>query len=96
MHFFTEAVFENAVQALFREKLGYTYIYGPNIVRDRTEPHYRRAGVRNGDDYNPMRTLERKQLKFAANFAEHFAGGHEKRGCTFVQPLGFQCSGRET
>ena len=29
-------------------------------------------------------------------FAEHFAGGHEKRGCTNVQPLGFQCSGRET
>lgn len=38
MPFFTEAVFENAVLALFCEKLGYEYIYGPSIVRDRTEP----------------------------------------------------------
>ena len=38
MSFFTEAVFENAVLALFRDKLGYEYIYGPSIVRDRTEP----------------------------------------------------------
>ncbi len=36
--FFTEAVFENAVLAQFRDKLGYEYIYGPSIVRDRTEP----------------------------------------------------------
>ena len=38
MPFFTEAVFENAVLALFRDKLGYEYIYGPSIVRDRAEP----------------------------------------------------------
>ena len=38
MPFFTEAVFEHAVLALFRDKLGYEYIYEPSIVRDRTEP----------------------------------------------------------
>lgn len=37
MHF-TEAHFENAILELMREKLGYEYIYGPEVERDYTEP----------------------------------------------------------
>ena len=39
MHF-TEANFENAIIELFREQLGYDYVYGPEVVRDYTEPIY--------------------------------------------------------
>ena len=33
MHF-TEDDFENAILELFREQLGYDYVYGPNVIRD--------------------------------------------------------------
>lgn len=39
MHF-TEANFENAIIELFREQLGYNYVYGPEVARDYTEPIY--------------------------------------------------------
>ena len=39
MHF-TEANFENAIIELFREQLGYDYVYGPEVARDYTEPIY--------------------------------------------------------
>jgi hypothetical protein len=32
MHF-TEDDFENAILELFREQLGYDYVYGPNVMR---------------------------------------------------------------
>ena len=35
---FTEANYENAIIGLFRDTLGYEYIYGPNVVRDYTNP----------------------------------------------------------
>jgi len=35
---FTEKNYENAVIALFRDTLGYTHIYGPNIERDYANP----------------------------------------------------------
>ncbi len=35
---FTEANFENCIIELFRDKLGYEYHYGPDIVRDYREP----------------------------------------------------------
>lgn len=35
---FTEADFENCIIELFRDKLGYEYHYGPDIVRDYREP----------------------------------------------------------
>ena len=38
--FYTEADFENAVLQLFRESLGYSYAYGPDIVRDYQSPIY--------------------------------------------------------
>ena len=39
MHF-TEDDFENAILELFREQLGYDYVYGPNVMRDYAEPLY--------------------------------------------------------
>ncbi len=39
MHF-TEAHFENAILELFREHLGYDYVYGPDGARDYSEPLY--------------------------------------------------------
>ena len=35
---FTEANFENAIIELFRDQLGYDYLYGPDVVRDYTQP----------------------------------------------------------
>ena len=37
---FTESHYENAVLQLFQEKLGYTYIYGPDVERDYHSPLY--------------------------------------------------------
>ena len=35
---FTEANFENAILEIFRDLLGYEYLYGPDVVRDFAEP----------------------------------------------------------
>lgn len=35
---FTEANFENAIIELMRDYLGYDYLYGPDVVRDYTQP----------------------------------------------------------
>ena len=35
---FTESNYEQAIIELFRDQLGYEYIYGPDIERDYTEP----------------------------------------------------------
>jgi hypothetical protein len=35
---FTEANFENAIIELFRDQLGYDYLYGPDVVHDYTQP----------------------------------------------------------
>jgi type I restriction enzyme R subunit len=37
---FTEANYENAVIDLFRDTLGYTYTYGPDVTRDYANPLY--------------------------------------------------------
>lgn len=37
---FTESNYENAVLQLFREQLGYTYLYGPDVARDYHSPLY--------------------------------------------------------
>ena len=36
---YTEAIYENAVIQLI-EQLGYTHVYGPDVVRDYTDPLY--------------------------------------------------------
>lgn len=35
---FTEAHFENAILEIFRDLLGYEYLYGPDVERDHSEP----------------------------------------------------------
>ncbi len=37
---FTESHYENAILQLFREQLGYTYLYGPDVERDYHSPLY--------------------------------------------------------
>ena len=37
---FTESDYESAVLQLFREQLGYNYLYGPDVVRDYHSPLY--------------------------------------------------------
>lgn len=37
---FTEASFENAIIELYRDRLGYTYKYGPEVDRDYHDPFY--------------------------------------------------------
>ena len=37
---FTEANYENSVIELFRNDLGYEYVYGPDIERDFYNPLY--------------------------------------------------------
>ena len=37
---YTESHYENAVLQLFREQLGYTYLYGPDVERDYHSPLY--------------------------------------------------------
>jgi len=37
---YTEANYENAVIEVFRDTLGYAYVYGPDVVRDYTDPLY--------------------------------------------------------
>ena len=40
---YTESQYENAVLQLFREQLGYTYLYGPDVERDYHSPLYEDA-----------------------------------------------------
>ena len=37
---FTEDNYENAVIELFRDSLGYSYVYGPDVERDYKLPLY--------------------------------------------------------
>ena len=37
---FTEEKYENAIIEAFRDTLGYTYVYGPDVARDYTDPLY--------------------------------------------------------
>ena len=40
---YTEANYENAILQLFQQELGYSYIYGPDVERDRHSPLYEAA-----------------------------------------------------
>lgn len=57
MHF-TEAHFEKAILELMREKLGYDYIYGPEVVRDYTEPLHIDLVRQSLYDINPALSAE--------------------------------------
>lgn len=50
---FTEAQFENAIIELFRDKLNYTYYYGPDIARDYRKPYYEDMLLQALENLNP-------------------------------------------
>ena len=37
---FTEAAYENAIIEIFRDTLGYSHTYGPDVTRDYSDPLY--------------------------------------------------------
>jgi type I restriction enzyme R subunit len=37
---YTEANYENAIIEVFRDTLGYTYVYAPDVARDYADPLY--------------------------------------------------------
>ena len=57
MHF-TEAHFENAILELFREQLGYDYVYGPEVERDYSEPLYIEQLRASLQELNPLLPAE--------------------------------------
>jgi len=57
MHF-TEAHFENAILELFRERLGYDYVYGPEVERDYADPLYAEQLQRSLQELNPLLPAE--------------------------------------
>ena len=50
---FTEANFENAIIELFRDQLGYDYHYGPDVVRDYSQPLHLELVRASLQDINP-------------------------------------------
>ncbi len=57
MHF-TEAHFENAILELFREQLGYDYVYGPEVEREYSEPLYIEQLRASLQELNPLLPAE--------------------------------------
>src|SRR5574344_1008090 len=58
---FTEANFENAIIELFRDELGYDYLYGPNVERDYTQPLYMeqlRASLQDINSWLPKAAID--------------------------------------
>ena len=54
---FTEANYENSVIELFRNDLGYEYVYGPDIERDFYNPLYEDVLLDSLYRLNSIRTL---------------------------------------
>lgn len=50
---YTESQYENAIIELFRDKLGYTYFYGPDVVRDYRKPYYEDMLIQSLETINP-------------------------------------------
>jgi type I restriction enzyme R subunit len=50
---FAESNFENAIIELMRDTLGYTYLYGPNVVRDYHSPLYEEQLKNSLSEINP-------------------------------------------
>ena len=51
---YTEAHFENAVVELMRERLGYCYLYGPDMDRDLHNPLYEPILIESLERINPL------------------------------------------
>lgn len=50
---FTESQYENAIVELFRDQLGYTYCYGPDIARDYRKPYHEEMLFSSLETINP-------------------------------------------
>ena len=72
MHF-TEAHFENAILELFRERLGYDYVYGPEVERDYTDPLHAEQMRASLQELNPL--LPAEALEEALVRIRTFEGG---------------------
>jgi len=70
---FTEANFENAVIELFRDQLGYDYLYGPDIVRDYTQPLHLEQLRASLQDINPW--LPKAAIDETVNEIMSYEGG---------------------
>ncbi len=51
---FTESNFEHAIIELLRDHMGYEYLYGPNVVRDYTQPLHMEQVRASLHDINPL------------------------------------------
>ena len=68
-HKFTENSYEQALISLFRDELGYEYIYGPDIERDYRKPFYVDALVPAIKRINP--TLPKEAIDEALRQIQH-------------------------
>lgn len=50
---FTESQYENAIIELFRDQLGYTYCYGPDVARDYRKPYHEEMLFSSLETINP-------------------------------------------
>lgn len=70
---YTEANYENAVIEVFRDTLGYAYVFGPDVVRDYTDPLYMAELLPALRRVNPK--LPEAALAEAVYKLRHFEGG---------------------
>ncbi len=70
---FTEANFEKAIIELFRDQLGYDYLYGPDVVRDYTQPLHLELLRTSLQDINPW--LTKTAIDETVNKIMNYEGG---------------------
>ena len=70
---FTESNYENAILQLFREQLGYNYLYGPDVERDYHSPMY--EGVLLPTLRRINRSLPEEAVTEAVYKLQNFEGG---------------------
>ena len=70
---FTEANFENAIIELFRDQLGYDYLYGPDVVRDYSQPLHLELLRASLQDINPW--LPKTAIDETVNKIMNYEGG---------------------
>ena len=80
---YTEAYYENSVIELFRDKLGYEYIYGPDIERDFYSPLY--DSILEESLYSLNRNLPSDAIQDAMYKLKNFENGElvQKKFCLY-------------
>ncbi|MDR1947256.1 MAG: type I restriction endonuclease subunit R [Desulfovibrio sp.] len=82
---FAEADYENAVIEMFREHLGYTYRYGPDIARDYADPLYEADLLPSLRRVNP--SLPDAAITEAVFKLRNFEGGLVQKNIAFMDYL---------